>query len=447
MLNKSEAEVTTGELLSIGAAEHQELNVLRDYWRGRQPLPVIPNGVPNEVVQMAEMSRVNVCKLVVDVPAQSMYVDGFRDESTDDDPTWDVWQANKMDGHQSAIFRAAFAYGTSYLKVVPGDSGPVMRGLSPRRCTAVYDDDPDWPVFALETVKRYGRTQWRLYDNEAIYTLENDEAAAREQNRDYAPALVSEIGHGAGVCPIVRFRNVEDLDGDDDIDDTWSEIRSIIPLQDQLDFTTFDLLVAQHFGAFRQRYIMGWLADSENDKLKASASLIWTFDDPEVKVGEFGQTELSGYLKSRQATMEQFGVVSQVPPHNLLGQMVNLSAEALVAAEIGHSRKMAEREIRFGEALEQAFGLVGGYIGQPVSDGAQVRWRDTEARSFAATVDGLAKLAQSLNVPVEGLWEKIPGVTQQDVTNWKALRQSSDAFSVIDAELRRQATPSDGNNP
>ena len=149
MLSKAEAEVIAGDLLNIQAAERTELDMLRDYWRGEQPLPVIPSGVPSEVVQMAAMSRVNVCKLVVDVPAQSMFVDGFRDAG-DDSALWLVWQANKMDAHQSAIYRAAFAYGTSYLKVVPGKTTPVMRGLSPRSMTAVYDEDPDWPVFALK---------------------------------------------------------------------------------------------------------------------------------------------------------------------------------------------------------------------------------------------------------------------------------------------------------
>lgn len=437
MLNADEAAVATAELLEIRAAESGPLEMLRDYWRGKQPLPVIPVGVPLEVRQMAEMSRVNVCKLVVDVPAQSMFVDGFRDGSDDmNAPTWAVWQANKLDANQSAIYRAAFAYGTSYLKVVPGDPMPVMRGLSPRACTAVYDDDPDWPVFALEVVQRYGSVEWRLYDDEAIYVLDNDTDAAKARGVEYVPRLVSSTPHGAGVCPIVRFRNVVDLDGE-----TMSEITPIVPLQDQMDKTTFDLLVAQHFGAFRQRYIMGWLADSESEKIKASASRLITFDDPDVKVGEFGQTDLTGYLKSRQATMEQFGVVSQVPPHNLLGQMVNLSAEALVAAEVGHTRKMLEREQSFGESVEQGHWLAGQYIGVEVSDSAQVRWRDTEARSFAATVDGLAKIAQSLKVPVQALWERIPDVSQQDVEDWKTLATSTDALAALDAELERQATP------
>jgi hypothetical protein len=443
VLNKAEAEVTAHELLEIGRAEHAELERLHAYFRGIQPLPVIPTGVPNEVVDMAQMSRINLCKLAVDVPAQSMFVDGFRDPTTlDNDPTWSVWQANKMDAHQSAIYRAAFTYKVSYLKVVPGDEMPVMRGLSPRNCTAVYDEsDPDWPVYALETVKRYAGLEWRLYDEDAIYFFVNDAEKAKERNKPVWPVLVAEQPHGAGVCPIVRFRNCDDLDGEG-----WSEIEPLMPLQDQMDLTTFDLLVAQHFAAFRQRYIMGWTADSETERIKASAARMMLFDDPDVKVGEFSQTDLGGYLDSRQKLMEQFGVVSQVPPHNLLGQMVNLSAEALVAAEVGHSRKMNQIETLFGEAVEQALRLAGTYIGVVVSDEAQVRWRDTEARSFAATVDGLGKLAEMLNVPVELLWAKIPGFTQQDVQEARELVRSGDPIQQLIDDIDRQMASDDSSD-
>ncbi len=439
MLNRQEAEITAHELLEIQAGEAGPLALLHDYFRGTQPLPVIPNGVPTEVVQMAEMARMNLCKLAVDVPAQSMFVDGFRDpKSVDNDPTWAVWQANKMDAHQTAIYRAAFTYKVSYLKVVPGDAGPVMRGVSPRNCTAVYDTDPDWPVYALETVKRYGGIEWLLYDDEAIYRFVNNAEKAKAENKAYWPEYAGETFHGRGVCPIIRFRNSDDLDGEG-----WSEIEPLIPLQDQMDHTTFDLLVAQHFGAFKQRYVMGWLADSETERVKASASRLLTFDDPDVKVGEFGQTDLGGYLDSRQKLMEQFGVISQVPPHNLLGQMVNLSAEALVAAEVGHSRKMNQIETLFGEAVEQALRLAGSYIGVDVSDEAQVRWRDTEARSFAATVDGLGKLKEMLELPPQVLWAKIPGFTQQDIEEANTLRRENDPMGRFFEDVDRQMDPVD----
>jgi len=436
LLSDAQAGEVCQELLSIRRRDAVKLDLIRSYWLGTQELPVVPTSVPAEVKRMAEMSRINVCGLVVNVPAQSMFVTGIRDETNPDtaDQIWGAWQANKMDAHQSPIHRACLAYGTAYLRVLPGEPVPVMLGRSPRQVTTAYASDPDWPDYALEMVDTRDGRFWELYDGSHRYRLSE---AAKDVGQEQATlSYVGSEEHGAPVCPFVRYSNLEDLEYT-----PHSEITPVMPLQDQLDLTTFNMLVAQHYGAFRQRYIMGWLADSESEKIKASASRLITFDDPDVKVGEFGQTDLTGYLKSRQATMEQFGVVSQVPPHNLLGQMVNLSAEALVAAEVGHTRKMLEREQSFGESVEQAHWLAGQYIGVEVSDSAQVRWRDTEARSFAATVDGLAKIAQSLKVPVQALWERIPDVSQQDVEDWKTLATSTDALAALDAELERQATP------
>jgi hypothetical protein len=448
MLTPDAAVATCRQLLSMRLAERERLERIRSYWLGEQPLPIAPYGVPEDVRRMARMSRVNLCGLVVNVPAQSMFVVGIRDDNAppgENDPLWSVWQANRMDARQSAVHRATFAYGTSYEIVLPGAPEPVAKGKTPRQLTVAFGDDPDWPEFALEVlVARDGATYYELYDAKAVYTLREDADAARQANEPYHPVFDAYAEHQATVCPVVCFRNLEDLEHT-----PHSEIEPIIPLQDQLDFTTFDLLVAQHFGAFRQRYILGWTSDDENEKVKAAASRLWTFDDDSktIQVGEFAQTDLSGYLDSRKATLEHFGVISQVPPHNLLGQMVNLSAEALVAAEASANRKNADRETTLGESWEQWFWLAGKYRGETLGTGAQVRWRDTEARSLAQTVDALGKMAQMLGVPAEALWARIPGVTQQDVEEWKAMR-ASDALAGLFSGLDRQmADPTSQDAP
>lgn len=432
-LTAADAVDQTVELLKARKAECEKLDRIHEYWRGCQALPVVPQAVPLEVRRMAQMSRVNVLGLVVDVLAQSLYVVGYRQErAVADDPTWEVFQANRLDAHQTGVHRAALAYGTAYTTVLPGDPAPVIRGASPRRLTALYGDDPEWPVYALE-VRPSGRgVTYRLYDDTDVYFLE-EAAGPIPPGQDWNPSFVENRPHGAGVTPVVRFRNTEDLD-----DEHRGEIEPLMSLQDQIDFTTFDLLVAQHYAAFRQRYVLGWLAADEQQKAKASASRLWTFDDADVKVGEFGQTDLGGYLDSRQSTLEHLATISQTPPHYLLGKLVNLSAEALAAAEAGQRRKIAERETTFGESWEQTLGLAAVLQGGTAEVSAQVRWRDTEARALASTVDALGKMAQMLNVPVQVLWEQIPGWTQQDVERAKAVAASADSIGSLTALLDRQ---------
>lgn len=459
----ADAAVQQAELLkNIHESEGEQLDVLRRYWKGRQSLPaVIPSSAPREVRVMARIARVNICKIVVDSLTQSMFVDGFRgkDES-ENDAVWKVWQANKMDARQSGIHRATFGYGAAYAVVLPGRPSPVIRGVSPRMMTAVYGEDPDWPMWALERMSRApdGSVLWRLYDETSIYHLSETKKRLASGETRMSFEFISDEQHNVGATPVIRYLDEDDLDADDDVepDDAISgvsgsnlplmrgQVAPLIPIQDQIDLTTFNLLVAQHYNGFRQRWILGWTADSESEKMKAAASQIWTFADhpEEVKLGEFSQTDLSGYVDSREASLRHGATLSQTPVHELIGELVQLTAEALTAAEAGRNRKLEERQILSGESHEQTLWAAGKIMGTPVSADAQVVWRDTSARAFSATVDALGKLTQMLGIPPQELWERVPGATKQDVDRWKAAAQNGDSFKFLADMLERQGAPS-----
>jgi hypothetical protein len=453
MLDKKQATDQVQDLLGVHRSERSELDDIRRYWKGRQGLPaIIPSSAPREVREMARISRVNVCAIVVDSIAQSLFVDGFRLGGGPDSravsaemaPQWSTWQANRFDKWQAGTHRAASAYGTAYEVVLPGDTFPTIRTVSPRRMLAMYGEDLDWPMWALESV---GGGLFVLYDDTHRYWVE----ISRDPNtREEKTTFVSSEEHDAEVVPVVRFLDQVDVDADDEVNDlltnetsdvTLGQVAPLKSLQDQIDLTTFNLLVAQHYSAFRQRYILGWVADSEEQQMKASASQLWTFEDhpDEVKVGEFEQTDLKGYIESREHVLKYAATLSQTPVHELTGQLVNMAAEALAAAEAGKDRKVDERKTSHGESHEQTFQLIGRYTGQPVPDDSQVVWRDTSARSFAATVDALGKLAQMLGVPPQELWERIPGATQQDIARWKAASEQGDAITFMTDLLDRQA--------
>jgi hypothetical protein len=459
--------------------ESEPLDTIRRYWKGRQPLPaVIPSAAPREVRTMARIARVNVCSIVIDSLAQSTFVDGFRGkEDSEDAEVWDVWQANKLDARQSGIHRAAFAYGAAYAVVLPGAPQPVVRGRSPRSLTALYGEDPDWPMWALE---KADEKLWRLFDDEAVYYIGED------KDDDYKFIELRE--HGAGVCPVVRYLDEDDLDADDDVEPAINnqsglqhdvpmrgQVAPLMSIQDQIDLTTFGLLVAQWYSAFRQRWAIGWVAPEERAlieqvlesnavdpdaptaeeqadaavaaarlaQMKAGASQLWTFDEhpDDMKLGEFEQTNLDGYIKSREASLRHAATLSQTPVHELIGELVNLSAEALAAAEAGRDRKVDERQTLLGESHEQTLWLAGKLGAIQVPDDAQVVWRDTSARAFAATVDALGKLVQMLGIPPQELWERVPGATRQDVERWKKAAKEGDSFAFLGDLLERQATP------
>lgn len=450
------------------AKERNDLDVLRRYVTGKQGMPlVIPRDAPPEVREMARIARINIIAIVVNALVESLFLDNIRtpepaggSDSADPDsdaaaddivgPIWQALQTNKFDRRQSGLYRAVFTYGYGYVVALPGKPVPVVRAVSPRRMTAMYGPGEDFPDLALES---RGHGRFRLYDNAGTVV-----ELGRDDKGKMTPISTGETG--LDYCPVVKYVDAEDLDEDDEPisqiaesgfgarggDNTTcivaGQVAPLMTLQDQADVTSFGLHSAQWYSAFRQRWIVGWTPENRSAKVSAAASQMWTFDaDPaDMALGEFSQTDLSGYLNSRQETLRYAATLSQTPVHELIGELVNLSAEALAAAEAGRDRKVELRKTGMGESHEQLAGVMGDLMGIDVPDDLEVAWRDTSARAFGAIVDGLGKLAQMLQIPPQMLWDRIPGVTRGDVERWKAAAEQGDALGQLTSLFDKQST-------
>lgn len=479
MLDLKEVLDLAEELHAKQTQERQGLDVLRLYVTGKQRMPmVVPRDAPAEVREMARISRINLIDIVVKALVESLYVDNFRApdlpdneidvpeldpeslaqiererEPSEPDPlgeVWRAWQANRLDRGQGGLYRAVFTYGYGYMVVTPGTPYPVIRAVSPRKMFAMYADDDVYPEYALE--KR--SNGYRIIDKEAVYDLRRDEAGVWSMPEPPAK-------HGRDYCPVIRYTAADDLDLDDEPEATMAtpghmyvnvtpvvagEVAPLMTMQDQADVTTFALKGAEWYSAFRQRWIVGWKPENRSEKIAAGSSQIWAFDDdPEaVRIGEFGQTMLDGYLASRQSVMKFAATLSQTPVHELIGELVNLSAEALTAAEAGRDRKVKLAKTCLGESHEMLTQTVGDFMGLEIPEDTETIWADTSARAFGAIVDGLGKLAAQLQIPPDMLWERIPGVTRTDIRRWKEARAKGDAMAQLTGMLDRQAGAIEG---
>lgn len=439
---------TAQRLLKLRADEQVRLQKIADYVAGRHSSVYVPRGARNEYRWLLERAKVKILPLIVTVVAQNMYVDGYRPAGKDENAApWSVWQANRLDARQHGVHRAALTYGAAYTVVMPGSPTPVIRPFSPRRLTALYADpvNDEWPMFAIEDrVENTADGQQRVvrvYDDQARYSL-----VSKVDGSDLRPSADRWVEeHGLGVCPVVRFVNTDDLDGDG----VLGEVEPLIDAQDQLNMTTFNLMMAQQYAAFRQRWVTGMVPPEDEsgnpvEPFRSRVDGLFVAEDTDTKFGEFGATDLKGYLDSTEATIRHIATLSQVPPYHLLGHMTNLSAEALAAARDGLDRKCGERESSFGEAWEQTLRLAGLASGDQESwadTSAQVVWRDTSARSLAQTVDALGKLVTMLGVPPQELWERVPGVTQTDVERWKTAAHETDAMARMNDIIAKQMAP------
>lgn len=414
--------------------ERVEHDRVYDYVRGKRGVPEVPDGSGDELEDIARMSVKNVLKIVVDAFAQNLAVNGFRSPTAEqDDPVWAWWQSQRLDARQSEAHRPAVTYGTAYAVLL--GKGATCRLRTPRQMFAVYEDPSLdlWPEYALETwIDKSGPKPIRrgtLLDGERAYPVDlgaiSRVAGGREDRVRRIQASVSEeedpTEHGAEHCPVVRFVNSRDAE-----DVVVGEVAPLITEQRAISAVNFDRLVVSRFGAYPQKYAIGWAASSSDELARASAARLMAFDDPEIKVGSFAQAQIDPYNSILEEMVAHVATEAQVPLSSF-GSLVNLSAEALAMAEAPHQRKLADKRESFGESWEQLLRLAAELNGFESSDAAEVLWRDTEVRSFAQVVDGISKLAAQ-GVPIEELLSDIPGWSKQRVDAVKAAiqREASD---------------------
>jgi hypothetical protein len=465
-------------------SEQDRLRYISRYVRGRHDPPYAPRGVNSEYRWIMKKSRRNFLPLVVSVISQNLHVDGWRPSGMTTNqvaapqkpnPGWETFRANRMVSRQHGVHRSVIKFGSAYTVVLPGKMStdeeqaqdvPVIRPVSPRRMTAMYSDDVDdeWPQFAVEVrgvqlPKGKTKVFVSVYDEANRYILASREmgggttvAVANYDLKLADPAdpllngqaPISE--HDMGICPVVRFLFEADLDGEEDCS---GEIEPIIPIQDQINFDTFNLMMSEQYAAIRQRWVTGMAPVDEQGReqtpFRPGVDRVWAAEDKDTHFGEFSETPLQPFSGVREDGIRHMATVTQVPPYQLLGQIANMSAEALAAAKDGQDRHVDELKSVLTDSWRNTFRLES--LARGDKDGwndlfGTVVWRDTSTRAFGATIDGLTKVAQMLGVPVQELWAKIPGVTAEDVQAWLLAAQREKARLIVEqAVAQSQQVP------
>jgi hypothetical protein len=230
-----------------------------------------------------------------------------------------------------------------------------------------------------------------------------------------------------------------------------SELTPALPIQDRINTTIFSRMVATDYGAFRQiwatgvklaRQVLGAPpvpapADGSAPPpapvvsflppFEIGANRLLTNENPAGHFGAFTGESLGGYLSSVEQDVNQLAAITQTPPHYLLGAMVNLSADAIKAAEAGLVAKVSRRALHIGEGWEETLRTALRITGRPGADdpAAEVLWRDFETRSEAQLVDALVKM-RTLDIPLEVLWQRW-GASPQEIEKWKKMRAEEKA--------------------
>ncbi|MFC4336027.1 phage portal protein [Salininema proteolyticum] len=446
-------------LLKILEGDSDRLGRIDDYLRGIHADPYIPQDADAEYRLLARRAVSNWIPLLVATPAQALYVDSIRRAGSEADlaeAEWEHWQYSRLDARQLAVHRAAIAYGHSFTVTEADQAGKLRtRGLSPLRTAAVFDDpSADEVPIAAMTVTSWPGTDTpgraRLWDHTWTWDL------TFKANWDADSIRISNARrHGAPECPVTRFAAYVDLDGR-----TTGVVEPTIPIQDRINQTLFDLLLTQTYQSTQVRYATGMappirrdpetgepVLDAEGQPvplpINHNGRRFLFAEDPDVRFGSLDATPLKGFLDAIETSVRHLAAISQVPPHHILGEVANLSAEALQSAENALTRKTEEFQNSFGESWERVFRLVADVEGRDEEAGdytAEVLWRDMSQTSLAQSADGLAKLADGLGIPKRGLWNRVPGATGGEVAYWDRLARESEYQQDLTALVNTATT-------
>lgn len=445
--------------------ESDRLRRIDEYDQGKHDMPYMPETADQEFKDLAARCITNWVPTLINTPAQALYLDNFRlgaeeVDNVEDSPAWRHFTRSGMAGRQSAVYRGALKFGHSFTVTLKDEARKeiVTKGLSPLRTVALFDDpacdiDPvagvyfeKWPGKESDDLGVAlvwdGQYEWEL-------TFTNGGKDWRKSGRRV---------HGAKECPLTRFAAYVDLEGR-----TWGVVEPMLPIQDRVNQTILDLLLAQSYTAWAVRTVTGMAPPMLMEKDKETGEMVPVLDahgnpipdkqylnasrwfyaaDDTVKFGQLEGGDLSGFIAAAELAVRHLSALSQTPPHFLLGQIANISAEALEAAETALSRKIEEFRTSFGESWERVFRIFAQIDGDTENgdryDG-EVIWRDMGASSLAQSADALGKFAEALGIPKRGLWGRVPKVSKGEIARWNQLREEDDyERQIVEAAVGRR---------
>jgi hypothetical protein len=415
--------------------------VLNDYFEGRHPMAFATSQFREAFGSLLATMSDNWCQIVVTSSARRLKVQGFRfgqDQNADDD-AWAIWQANGMDAQSSLVHTEAIKLGEAYWLVEPPMNG--------RRYPRITCEHPREMIVAsapgdrrqnLAALKKWpgddGYWYATLYLPDRVWKLRS-----QQKMRDGAGGKINwqprpgdeGSGNPLGAIPVVPIRNAPNMLGGG-----TSDLEPGIPLQNAIDKLCADMLVASEFAAYRQRVLSGVELPPEGTPERArvlsGVSRMLTVEDPAAKVYDLPATDLKNYVNAIEMFIQHLAAQTNTPPHYLLGSMVNISGDALAAAESGLVSKVEGKKDPIGEGHEDAMRLAFLSMGDTEragADDAETLWAPSERRSFAQVVDGAVKLAQ-IGFPPETVMEEL-GWSPQRIAHVQTQMITADVFAPL----------------
>src|SRR5688500_3341951 len=317
---------------------------LERYYNGVHELSFATEKFQNAFGTQFREFAMNLCPAVCDAVKDKLKITGF---GVDEGPpnaairAARIWSANRMDLRSGEVHKEVLKNGDAYVIVWPDRNGRAMIFPNSAASIAVsYDEESPGRIKHAAKFWRAGdkHTRLNLYFPDRIekyVTAKPSEGLLPEASEfvpaittpnapaqpglAYAKALDRHVVHNPfGVVPVFHFANNADIGMPG-----RSELEAAIPIQDGLNKSVLDMLVAMEFSAFRQRWVAGIEVELDADgkavpPFKSGVDRLWVAQDPNSKFGDFKEAELDQFLKVKDSFRIDIASVTGTPLHYLM---------------------------------------------------------------------------------------------------------------------------------
>lgn len=471
-----------------------------EYYQGDQPLTYSSQKYSDYFKQMVARYHENICPAVIDAITDRLQVTGIVLESLtgdeqietpipDEDPPtppapgkpqdleammeaippapikptadplasqlWAIWRTNRMTRRAGRVHKEATKLGDAFVIVWEDPeiaNSPRIWTQDSRMIHVHYDPETeaiDWA--AKFWIAEDGRARCNLYFRDRIskYQTQNPVRPVDGLPGDKV-AWTSAGGDSANPhdrVPVFHFANDADLAEYGD-----SELRDVLPVQDALNKSVADMLVAMEFAAYPQRWATGMSSEvdpvtgRDKEDFKPGIDRLWRTADELAKFGEFTPADLSKFIEVKNSFKAAAADVVGIPAHYM--QMTPgawPSGESLKTSEARFVAKVIDRQSSFGQTWSEVMAFAAAIAGIELDRQIEITWKDASPRSdLDAVLIAQGKLAVGVSQEQN---QRELGYTEEEIAR---MRSETQMKAQADTELKLQelnAAPDFGEEP
>ncbi len=335
------------------------------YYAGDHDLAFATKKFRNAFGELFREFSLNLCPAVCDALRDKLKIKNYYVEAGDADipkKAWEIWQNNRMGVRSGEVHKEAVKNGDAYAIVWVNPNGQTtIYPQKAQNCAVVYDEETPgkilWAAKIWKTPER--RARLNLYYPNRIERYIHPQKIEGGVSAESIFFLIDDdvpiIPNPYGIVPVFHFANNSDIGMPG-----MSELQSAMPIQDALNKSVLDMLVAMEFASYRQRWASG--IEIEYDEagnpippFAAGIERLWVTENPETRFGDFEAANLEQFLKVKSDFRVDMACVTGTPLYYFMltnGEVP--SGESLKKSETRFINKVTDRQESFGQVWADA---------------------------------------------------------------------------------------------